>query len=108
MENKEIYGKRYKSLAKAIFKENLEEILGNPKWILVDIRYLEDFERGHLQGAINILDGNTLENLIKENADKNILLNCYSGHTVSLLSSDLVQSGFKNIYFLDEEITDCL
>ena len=108
MENNELYGKRHKSLAKAIFKEDLENVLSNPKWILVDIRYPEDFDSGHLQNAINVLDGNTLEELITKNENKNILLNCYSGHTVSILSSDLVKKGFKNIYFLDEEISDCL
>ena len=47
------YGKRYKSLAKAIFKEDLEGILENDEWICVDIRMRDDFRAGHLKGAKN-------------------------------------------------------
>ena len=89
------YGKKHKSLAKAVFKEDLPQVMSDKKWLLVD-------------GAINITQQEEFQNLLDSNRDKNILFNCYSGHTVSLLGNDLVGAGYENVYFLDEEITDCL
>lgn len=102
----EYYGKNNKSLAKAIYKEDLENIIGNKEWEIIDIRMPDDFRRGHIDGAKNITTQEELQNIL--NGEKNILLNCYSGHTVSILGSDLVNSGYKNIYFLDEHIEDCI
>ncbi|MDE5591513.1 MAG: rhodanese-like domain-containing protein [Helicobacter sp.] len=102
----EYYGKRHKSLAKAIFKEELDEICGSSEWICVDIRNPEDFASGHLKGARNVITREELQEVLDQG--KKVLLNCYSGHTVSLLGSQLVDDGYTNIYFLDEEISDCL
>lgn len=104
----QVYGKNHKSLAQAIFKEDLPKVIGAEDWVIVDIRMPLDFMEGHLQGAINITEQEKLQTFLKDNTDKKILLNCYSGHTVSLLGSDLVNSGYTNIYFLDEEISRCL
>lgn len=101
-------GKKHKSLAKAVFKEDLPQVMSDKKWLLVDIRHPLDFLDGHLEGAINITQQEEFQNLLDSNRDKNILFNCYSGHTVSLLGNDLVGAGYENVYFLDEEITDCL
>lgn len=100
------YGKRYKSLAKAIFKEDLEGILENDEWICVDIRMPDDFRAGHLKDAKNITTQEELQEILALN--KKILINCYLGHSASLLGSDLVEAGYQNIYFLDEEIAHCL
>lgn len=102
------YGKRHKSLAQAVFKEDLENIIDSIEWVVVDIRSPLDFLDGHLKGAINATTREEFEEILENNQSKKILLNCYSGHTVSLLGSDLVENGFKNIYFLDEEIANCL
>ncbi len=100
------YGKNYKSLAKAKYKEDLAEILENEEWICVDIRMPEDYRRGHLKGARNITTQEELQGILEQN--KKILINCYLGHSASLLGSDLVEAGYTNIYFLDEAIVDCL
>ncbi|MCI5968863.1 rhodanese-like domain-containing protein [Helicobacter sp.] len=102
------YGKNHQSLAQAIFKEDLPKVIGTKDWVIVDIRMPLDFMEGHLQGAVNLTTQEELQTFLKDNADKKILLNCYSGHTVSLLGSDLVSRGYTNIYFLDEEISSCL
>ena len=104
----QVYGKNHQSLAQAVFKEDLPTIIGAEDWVLVDIRMPLDFMKGHLQGALNITTQEELQHLLENTANKKILLNCYSGHTVSLLGSDLVNAGYTNIYFLDEEIGRCL
>lgn len=50
----EYYGRKHKSLAKAIFKEDLEDILKSDEWVCIDIRMPDDFKKGHLKGAKNI------------------------------------------------------
>ena len=100
------YGKNNKSLAKAVSKEELQDIIGNKKWEIVDIRMPDDFRKGHINGAKNITTQEELQSIL--DSGKNILLNCYSGHTVSVIGSDLVNSGYTNIYFLDEHIEDCI
>ena len=100
------YGKNYKSLAKAIYKEDLKDILENEEWICVDIRMPEDFRRGHLRGARNITTKEELQEVL--NQDKKILINCYLGHSASLLGTDLVEAGYLNIYYLDEAVANCL
>ena len=80
--------------------------MGNDEWICVDIRMPDDFKKGHLKDAKNITTKDELEAILQQS--KKVLLNCYSGHTVSLLGSDLVEAGYTEIYFLDEEIKDCL
>ncbi|CAM2898691.1 rhodanese-like domain-containing protein [Helicobacter burdigaliensis] len=104
----EYYGKRHKSLAKAVFKEDLKDILEDTSWVLIDIREEENYLQGHLKNARNIVTQEEFYKTLNENKDKKILLNCYSGHTVSLIGSSLVDEGYTNIYFLDEEISDCL
>ena len=100
------YGKNYKSLAKAIYKEDLKDILENEEWICVDIRMPEDFRRGHIRGARNITTKEELQEVL--NQDKKILINCYLGHSASLLGTDLVEAGYLNIYYLDEAVANCL
>ena len=52
-------------------------------FFIVDLRKKEDFEKGHIPGAINIFWLDILDNLDKLPKDKKILLYCYLGHTSS-------------------------
>ena len=58
----------------------------------------EAFRRGNLRGARNITTKEELQEVLKQ--DKKILINCYLGHSASLLGADLVEAGYLNIYYL--------
>jgi len=75
---------------------NLMEKNENP-YFLVDLRRPEDFQRGHIPGAINIfwLDILREDNIRKLPAEKNILVYCYVGHTSSQVMVLLSLLGFK-------------
>jgi len=73
------------------------------KFFILDIRKPKDFEKGHIENAINIfwLDLLKNENLKKLPKDKKILVVCYVGHTSSqvmvllkLLGYDVVSLKF--------------
>ncbi len=97
-----VYGKRNHSYAYAVHFDSF-----NPDdYIIVDIRHKQDYESRHFLNAIHVGDYEELLNIIESNADKKVLLQCYSGHTVSLIGNDLVLKGYKNIYFLDEVFED--
>lgn len=97
-----IYGTRNKSYAKAVHFTDFK-----PKeYVIVDIRALEDYHTRHLPDACHVHEYDQLIELIKSNAQKKILLQCYSGHTAAELGSQLVADGYDNIYFLDEVLED--
>lgn len=68
----------------------------NP-YFLIDIRRPEDYQGGHISGAINIfwLDILREDNFRKLPMDKEILVYCYVGHTSSQVMVILNLLGFK-------------
>lgn len=67
------------------------------KYFLVDLRRMEDYKKGHIPGAINILWLDILkeENLKKLPVNKEILIYCYVGHTSSQVAVLLNLLGYK-------------
>jgi len=68
----------------------------NP-YSLIDLRRPEDYQRGHIPGAINIfwLDMLREDNVRRLPADKEILVYCYVGHTSSQVMVLLNLLGFR-------------
>lgn len=64
---------------------------------IVDLRKPEDYDKGHIKGAINIfwLDILKPENLKRLDSNKTILVYCYLGHTSSQILVILSLLGFN-------------
>ncbi|EEO23023.1 MULTISPECIES: rhodanese-like domain-containing protein [Helicobacter] len=92
------YGKRNKSLAKAVYIEeaNLDD------YIMVDMRDEEEVCAARIKGVPNIKETHALFNLAKDNPDKKILIHCKRGGRASAMGSRLVRLGCDNIYFFDD------
>lgn len=92
------YGKRNKSLAKAVYIEeaNLDD------YIVVDIRSEEEVCAARIKGVPNIKEVHAIFNLAIDNPDKKILIHCKMGGRASVMGSMLVQLGCDNIYFFDD------
>lgn len=100
LRNKKLLGKHNKSYAIPIYLKDF-----NPKdYLIIDIRQNQDFLAGHVEGALNLYNLGSIATIAKNNADKKILLYCYSGHTASIYGTELVLAGIENIYYLDESI----
>lgn len=72
-------------------------IASNPKLVLIDVREANEFETGHIQGAL-LRPLGQVANWSKP-LDKNAeyLLVCRSGHRSGLAASRLVASGFEHV-----------
>lgn len=85
-------------------EEALELILAHPKMVIIDSRHAEEYSKGHIEGAINLLDNDTTaKSLAMHVSGKNtpILLYCNGERCMrsSNAATIAVNSGYKNIYW---------
>lgn len=64
---------------------------------IIDVRKAEDYAKGHVEGAINILWTDIADNLDKIDPDKKIIVYCYTGHTAGEASMFLQLMGYDAI-----------
>ena len=67
---------------------------------ILDVRTEEEFNTGHIDGAILIPDTDILEKAEETLTDKSatILVYCRSGRRSALAAADLVELGYSNVY----------
>ena len=78
-------------------KEALEKIKAGA--LVVDVRTSEEFERGHLESAVNIPHTQLAKNLATFGADKGrqIVLYCGSGRRAGLAKAELSALGYTGV-----------
>ncbi len=82
-----------------ISAEELHDKIQSPsKFVLLDVRALDEFEDSHIEGAINIPVADLREKHKDLNKEDTIIIICSSGNRSSLGSSILSQNGFNNLY----------
>jgi rhodanese-related sulfurtransferase len=67
---------------------------------ILDVRTEEEYNTGHIEGAILFPDTDILEKAEKTLTDKSstILVYCRSGRRSALAAADLVELGYSNVY----------
>lgn len=81
-------------------KDAMALIEDNPDALfLVDIRAKEDYDKGHLPGAVNIPFGTIGKNLDKLPNNKQIILYCYSGQTSGQAVAAIKLLGFNALSY---------
>jgi len=85
-------------------KEEVNEMLkNNSNIILLDVRNHQEYEEGHLKGAINIPTYDLYRNAAKILTDKETIIIAYC--TVGVRSENAInilrKMGYKNLYHLD-------
>lgn len=75
---------------------------------VVDVRTPEEFNEGHIEGALNINlnDDAFSEQIAKLDKDKTVLVYCRSGKRSSAAANEMLKLGFQQIYDLDGGITN--
>lgn len=69
---------------------------GNDEYTIVSVRKAEDYEAGHVEGAINIPFGRGMEEELSElSADKPIIVYCYTGQSGSQTMTVLRLMGYE-------------
>lgn len=68
--------------------------------IWIDVRSAEEFNSGHLPGAVNIVHTDIAEKIASVTQDKNaeIKLYCRSGRRSGLAEAELKKLGFTNVH----------
>jgi rhodanese-related sulfurtransferase len=88
--------------AKLIEPQEMSNIITSKEVILLDVRTPQEFNQGHIDGAINIdfMARDFNEQLKQLNTDKPVVVYCRSGRRSGLSSKNLTNIGFKEIYDL--------
>ncbi|OUO92789.1 hypothetical protein B5F39_09955 [Cloacibacillus sp. An23] len=81
-------------------QEAKEMIEGSAPVVLLDTRKVEEYNEGHIPGAIVISHESVKTELPKILPDKNatLVIYCRSGKRATAATQDLVAEGYKNIY----------
>ena len=88
----------------SINAEGFLKIANNPNVLIIDARQKQDYDAGHMKGAINIPYGEPLENykdVLEANKDKKIITHCYSGNRSAKLAKALNERGYNVTNLLD-------
>jgi len=78
------------------------ELINNKEAIIIDIRSMADYNKGHILNAINI-PANSLKtqlNLIQKYKNKPLIVVCRSGAQSSMACKQLHESDFSEVYNL--------
>lgn len=77
----------YENMPEHIYKigqqDFVDKVRAGEEMVIIDIRSAADYEKGHVQGAINMPWGTTAisDNMKKIPQDKEVMIYCYSGQT---------------------------
>lgn len=72
----------------------------NKEDILLDVRRVDEYELGHIEGAINIPIDALRAHLLELPKDKNVFIYCEAGLRGYLAQRILLQNGFNNVHNL--------
>ena len=88
----------------SINAEEFKKIANDPNVLIIDVREKKDYDAGHMKGAINIPDGEPVDNykdVLEANKDKTMVTHCYSGNRSAKLAQMLSDKGYKVLNLLD-------
>jgi UPF0176 protein len=92
---------------KYVDAEKLNDFLNDPSTIVVDFRNHYEYEVGHFENAIEIPSDTFREQLpmagdmLKDKADKNIIMYCTGGIRCEKASAYMLHKGFTNVFHLE-------
>lgn len=77
------------------------------KLIVLDVRTVDEFNDGHIKGAINIdiKQPDALSKIDKLDHNAKYIVHCRTNHRSKIAADHMVQSGFKNVYQMMDGIT---
>ncbi|GMA99541.1 FAD-dependent oxidoreductase [Pelosinus sp. IPA-1] len=79
----------------------IQELIENrTSFKVFDVRSSKDFEKGHIEGAINIPLANLKEKAVEFSKDESIVVHCNKGVTGNAAQNVLINLGFTNVYNL--------
>ena len=97
--NRLIFGKGYTNISAVDLKEKLSS--GTNDILLADLRIKEEFNKGHIDGALSIhfddfIRELVIEEKLKDDHDTEIIVICDTGHMSRVAGAILIEEGFTN------------
>lgn len=90
-----------KSDYRQISQEEAKEMMDTQEVIILDVREQDEYDSGHISGAVLLpvgtIDETTAAEVIPEK-DSTVLVYCRSGNRSKTASSTLAELGYTNIY----------
>jgi UPF0176 protein len=92
---------------KYVNAEKINELLNDPSTVIVDFRNHYEYEVGHFEKAIEVPSDTFRDQLpmaadmLKDKADKNIIMYCTGGIRCEKASAYMLHKGFKNVFHLE-------
>ncbi len=85
-----------------IRSKQLTDMVNHNDAVVVDLRTVDEYKRGHIANALNIPKSELPQRLEKlsDYKEKSVILICGTGQHASLAGSLLRKQGFSNIYLL--------
>lgn len=93
------YVQRVNPVVQHIHSAELMQKLPLEGFVLIDVREKEEFDRGHIPGAIHLSKGVLevkIENIVP-NVEEEIILYCGGGSRSTLAAFSLKEMGYKNV-----------
>lgn len=90
-----------------MFKKLFERLLGDAgpeflpaKFVVIDVRSTDEFNSGHVEGAVNLGYSSIAQGIAKVCPDKSqrIYLYCRSGGRASMAQAELARLGYTDVY----------
>jgi len=93
---KAYFGNMPSDVYKIAEKDFVNKVKANEDMLIIDIRQAADYDKGHIQGAINLPWGETIaQKLSSLPNDKAIMVYCYTGQTAGQTVALLNVAGFN-------------
>lgn len=78
-----------------------EELIKNREsYLVIDVRATKDYEKGHIDGAVNMPLGKLRTDFHQFNVNDRIVVHCNKGVTGNAAHNFMLNKGFKNVYNL--------
>ncbi len=93
----EAKGQAFEGVPEVYIRDLLHRIDSNEDFLLLDVRKKEEFDLGHLPGAVNIYVGELPNRLGEISSGRPVVTICSTGQRATIAASVLLQAGFKNV-----------
>ena len=99
---------RKKMIAENISAQAAQEMITNGDVLILDVRTKQEFEDGHIKGALNIdiRESDFMTQIEKLDRSKNYIIHCKSGGRSAVALEKIKDMGFSTMYHMNGGIIE--
>lgn len=81
--------------------EQAKSLIESQSPVIFDTRAAQDYQQGHVEGAIHLNEDNINQYLTELNKSDTILVYCYRGKSCQIIAQQFVTAGFSAVHSMD-------